>query len=1178
MRKKLSLVAISLMISVAASRDTHGQEPEGWISTYHGGTGDGFERPVGIAVDAEGAVYVSGSSGRGATTVKYNARGALLWSAHSQDGYAVAMVLDSSGNLLVGKNTDNRAVIVKYDSDGNETEVVHLDRRLLMAIAIDATDHLFTVSYTESRGVLTTTKYDPQLDRLWSRSIDVSRDSWGYALGLYLDLDDEGHPHIAGTFLTFDPNGPGVLFDTTAVKYDSDGHQVWMARDLPVHESFVTHGVTTDKDRNLFVVGSVDACDDGLGPGFALVKYDPEGNVLWTSCYEPTNPGYAWPTAIAADASGSVYVTGASCPAPGCYTTIKYDPDGALVWEAELPGGFPAAMAIDQGGAVIVTGREESCQGGDCLTTFRTVKYDPDGRELWIRRLEDPPENDAYAGVVTLDAVGDVYVAGTASEDYGVVKYDAEGNEGWRGFYNTRLEREDSPVGIAVAEDGHVYVAGNSCDPEGCDLATLKVDPRGNVVWEKRLEDVTATAMTLDVNGDVYVTGWSRTSRVRQSLTVKYGAAGEELWSSRVSDIVPRAIGTDLEGNVYVAGDENRNRVLVKYDSEGTDLWSARSEGGRFTTMEVDPYGYVYIAERFRLAWSYTHSIVLFDQDGDEIWRAVYGDPQSTRTELHDLTLDSSGNVYATGYVWSCNPNCEYVQVTAKYNPDGEQEWTVRLPDQNLRSRSAVLKADADNNVYVSVGSCAGDSCELITAKYSSDGTEVWLGRTRGIARLGSIELDSTGNLYINGDGTTVKYDSDGNELWIMDLPGVGESFLALGPERVYVAGSLNEDYVIVKDIGDAFYLEPDVGQAPLDVTVRAPELTAPAGAGATTHEWDFGDGEKAAGESADHKYAEVGSFELELSSSNALIETRKLRWVNIACPGGDVAPWTSTDVGSTGYEGGARIENVDGSASLHICTGGIDIRGTEDSFHFVYQELSGDVVLTARVSELMDDRARVGVMLRERPEPASRHASVVLYETSTRTSLRLIYREETARRTRNSPSEPTEVPDAWVRIRRQGNEFIGSSSVDGVEWIELGRVALDLPEKIFVGFAASARVNPPRSPVDPISVRFDHLELTLDPAPLEQLFQRGDANADGDVNLTDATVILGALFGGRAEAVSCEKSADGNDNGTVEISDAVYLLAHLFRGGPAPEEPFGACGVDPTADSLTCLSYAGCE
>jgi hypothetical protein len=44
-----------------------------------------------------------------------------------------------------------------------------------------------------------------------------------------------------------------------------------------------------------------------------------------------------------------------------------------------------------------------------------------------------------------------------------------------------------------------------------------------------------------------------------------------------------------------------------------------------------------------------------------------------------------------------------------------------------------------------------------------------------------------------------------------------------------------------------------------------------------------------------------------------------------------------------------------------------------------------------------------------------------------------------------------------------------------------------------------------------------------------------------------------------------------------ARITDAVMVLLHLFLGGAALPEPFGACGADPSADDLTCASFAGC-
>ncbi len=92
-----------------------------------------------------------------------------------------------------------------------------------------------------------------------------------------------------------------------------------------------------------------------------------------------------------------------------------------------------------------------------------------------------------------------------------------------------------------------------------------------------------------------------------------------------------------------------------------------------------------------------------------------------------------------------------------------------------------------------------------------------------------------------------------------------------------------------------------------------------------------------------------------------------------------------------------------------------------------------------------------------------------------------------------------------------------------------------------------------------------------------ERLFMRCDANADGMRNIADAIFILGYIFGG-GEAPACTKSADANDDGQIDIADPVRLLGLLFAQGPDLDVPFEACGADPTADSLSCVSFPPCR
>lgn len=88
--------------------------------------------------------------------------------------------------------------------------------------------------------------------------------------------------------------------------------------------------------------------------------------------------------------------------------------------------------------------------------------------------------------------------------------------------------------------------------------------------------------------------------------------------------------------------------------------------------------------------------------------------------------------------------------------------------------------------------------------------------------------------------------------------------------------------------------------------------------------------------------------------------------------------------------------------------------------------------------------------------------------------------------------------------------------------------------------------------------------------------FQRGDCNSDGAFNIADAVFLLGNLFSGGPDG-TCVDSCDSNDDGSINIADAISALGSLFSGsGPLPD-PFGACGEDPTADSLDCGAYDPC-
>jgi hypothetical protein len=119
------------------------------------------------------------------------------------------------------------------------------------------------------------------------------------------------------------------------------------------------------------------------------------------------------------------------------------------------------------------------------------------------------------------------------------------------------------------------------------------------------------------------------------------------------------------------------------------------------------------------------------------------------------------------------------------------------------------------------------------------------------------------------------------------------------------------------------------------------------------------------------------------------------------------------------------------------------------------------------------------------------------------------------------------------------------------------GDGALDL-----VGFTGTPAVGDP----------FVRILLGRPVEPPSERFRRGDATADGKVDLNDAIAILAHLFQG-GDALACDDGADVDDDGSVSLNDPVLLLGSLFQGAGALPEPGDACGPDPTPDTLGCGS-----
>jgi hypothetical protein len=82
--------------------------------------------------------------------------------------------------------------------------------------------------------------------------------------------------------------------------------------------------------------------------------------------------------------------------------------------------------------------------------------------------------------------------------------------------------------------------------------------------------------------------------------------------------------------------------------------------------------------------------------------------------------------------------------------------------------------------------------------------------------------------------------------------------------------------------------------------------------------------------------------------------------------------------------------------------------------------------------------------------------------------------------------------------------------------------------------------------------------------------FLRGDANADGRLNVADPISVLVELFhGGRPSP--CAAAADATGDRRVDVSDPIRIFGFLFLGDPPPPAPFPECGSGESDPGLPC-------
>jgi regulation of enolase protein 1 (concanavalin A-like superfamily) len=162
-------------------------------------------------------------------------------------------------------------------------------------------------------------------------------------------------------------------------------------------------------------------------------------------------------------------------------------------------------------------------------------------------------------------------------------------------------------------------------------------------------------------------------------------------------------------------------------------------------------------------------------------------------------------------------------------------------------------------------------------------------------------------------------------------------------------------------------------------------------------------------------------------------------------------APWISTDIGSPELSGSATYS----SGEFHIGAGGADIWQASDEFHFVYQQVSGDVEIAARIGSLAvpHEWAKAGVMIRSSLNANAAHGFALA------SALHGVHfqRRPTDGAESLSTAATSDGAPVWVRAVRSGTRITTYWSANGTSWSAIGSDTVALGSSVYVGIAVTS-------------------------------------------------------------------------------------------------------------------------
>jgi hypothetical protein len=407
------------------------------------------------------------------------------------------------------------------------------------------------------------------------------------------------------------------------------------------------------------------------------------------------------------------------------------------------------------------------------------------------------------------------------------------------------------------------------------------------------------------------------------------------------------------------------------------------------------------------------------------------------------LSVASNGSLSGTPGNSNVGANSFTVRVTDSSGLSDEAAWNVTVTNVN---DAPVFSADpiagsgaTEDQTYA--GSLAGSASDIDAGDaltYSKVSGPAWLtitsnGALSGLPMNGDVGANSFTVRVTDGSGVSDDAVLNVSVTNVNDTPvfTIDPITRETGTEEVAYAGTSLAGMAVDADAGDSITYSKASGPTWLNVAANgALSGTPPAGSGGsnvfTVRATDGFDA-----------YDEA---------------TLTIEIIGASLP----LPWDQVEIGSGIAAGSCEhsgdVYTVSGAGALG--TGFLNSRN--DAFHFVWQPLTGDGEIIARVNSLHDtgNSSRVGVMIRDTLASNSRHVFMGMAGDN---DYRWVRRTSMNGNTSTTNSSTGSVPDTWVRLTRVGNTITAYKSSNGTTWTQVGSLSASFPANCYVGLVVAS-------------------------------------------------------------------------------------------------------------------------